>query len=265
VYKKSPLSAFLAAILIGGLVLAIAMRFGTVHASTDVSGIPKPSVPEFTLKFVIDSRDVAPTTTIDPYTGKNITHPGYVLYYRTIEITVKNQPFSPYTDANGNYINVYYNVSFKGHYEDTWSHYPDSTYVDLFNASASEYTVISMSLGNYPSIRDGSQLDFRLEALIGHYNYNRSPAGTNYVTGFSVYETSGWSSTQTITLGESQTPIPSPATTPTPTAPNMGPTSPPSQEPALTQEQLETIIGAAIAVAVIGAGVGLLIYLIKRK
>ena len=37
--KKALLSVFFTAILIGGLVLASAMRFGTVYASTDVSGI----------------------------------------------------------------------------------------------------------------------------------------------------------------------------------------------------------------------------------
>jgi parallel beta-helix repeat protein len=58
---------------------------------------------------------------------------------------------------------------------------------------------------------------------------------------------------------------PSPATTPTSTPPNMGPTSPPSQEPLLTTEQMEIIAGVAIAAVVIGAGLGLLIYLIKRK
>lgn len=259
--KKSLLSVFFTAILISGLISAEIMRFGTVQASTDVSGIPKPSVPEFTLKFVEDSYDVAPTTTIDPYTGKTITHPGYVVYHRTIEITVKNQPFSPYTDANGNYINVYYNVSFKGHYENSWAHYPDSTYEDLFNASASDYTVIRMSLGNYPSIPDGAQLDFRLEALIGHYDYDRTPSGTEYVTGFSAYATSGWSDAQTLTIGESQTPTPSPPTTPA-TTPTPTPT--PSQEPQQT-EQIEPIVGAAIVVAVIIAVLGLFIYLIKRK
>jgi hypothetical protein len=53
----------------------------------------------------------------------------------------------------------------------------------------------------------------------------------------------------------SPTPFPSPATTPTPT---------PTQEPQQT-EQPEIIIGVAITVAVIGAGMVLLIYLIKRK
>ena len=236
--------------LITVLVLSSLILVGSAFAQST----PKPSVPKFTLNFVTESKEIAPSTTIDPYTGKNITQPGYVLTYRIIEITVKNQPFSPYTDANGNYINVYYNVSFKGHYGDAWSHYPDSTYMSVFNASASDYTVIRMSLGNYPSTLDGSQLDFRLEALIGHYNYDQSPDGTKYVTGFSVIESSGWSETQTITVGESQNSSPEPTT----------PTSPtPYNEPQPSEQ--EVILGVAIAVAVIGSGLGLLIYLIKRK
>ena len=54
------------------------------------------------------------------------------------------------------------------------------------------------------------------------------------------------------------TPTPSPTDSP-------APTSTPDQEPTLKPEQVESIIGVAIAVAVIGAGLGLLIYLIKRK
>jgi hypothetical protein len=65
------------------------------------------------------------------------------------------------------------------------------------------------------------------------------------------------------------TPNPTPPISPTPTLPPYSPTSPtptttPYNEPQQT-EQLETIVGVAIAVAVIGAGAGLLIYLIKRK
>lgn len=63
--KKSPLRAFLTGILVGGLVLASAMRFGTVQAS-----ISKPSVPEFTVKYVDNSYDVPPTYGIDQYTGE---------------------------------------------------------------------------------------------------------------------------------------------------------------------------------------------------
>jgi hypothetical protein len=68
------------------------------------------------------------------------------------------------------------------------------------------------------------------------------------------------------------TPTPTPTTSPTPTLPPYPPTSPtttpeptptPSQAPQQA-EQLEVILGVAITVAVIGAGLGLLIYLIKR-
>ena len=58
------------------------------------------------------------------------------------------------------------------------------------------------------------------------------------------------------------TPEPTPATSPMPT-PNQTPSSTPSQEP--QQTEFTTIVGAAIVVAVIGAGLGLLVYLIKRK
>ena len=56
-------------------------------------------------------------------------------------------------------------------------------------------------------------------------------------------------------------PIPTPAPEQTPT-PELTPT--PSQEPS-QERQVETILGVAIVVAVIGVGLGLLIYLIKRK
>jgi len=58
------------------------------------------------------------------------------------------------------------------------------------------------------------------------------------------------------------TPEQTPAASPTPT-PHQTPTSTPSQEP--QQTEFTIIIGAAIVVAVIGAGLGLLVYLIKRK
>jgi hypothetical protein len=56
-----------------------------------------------------------------------------------------------------------------------------------------------------------------------------------------------------VKISPASIPTPSPSTTPTP-----------SQEPHQT-EQIEAIVGAAIVVAVLGAGLGLLIYLIKRK
>ena len=58
---KSLLTAFLIAIVVSGFSIAGTVHFGTVQASTDVNGIPKPSFPEFTLKFVDHSYYVSPT------------------------------------------------------------------------------------------------------------------------------------------------------------------------------------------------------------
>jgi len=274
-------ASFIMALLFSAL--AIAVLFGTVQASTELASIPKPSVPEFTLKYIDYSYDVPPTYGIDQYTGQNVTiQAGYHVDNRTVVFTIKNQPFTPYNDSSGNYIGLYYNFRFKGHYGDEWTYYPfdgvQTTHsygpytgglFHYYSASNSDYTVISINLDTltkYPTgtqpIPDGSQVDFQVQAQIGHIDPISSGllAGDFYsFTG----EASDWSSTQTITIGESQTPAPSPATTPTPTS-TPEPTSTPYQEPQQT-EQSEIIVGAAIAAAVIGAGLGLLIYLIKRK
>jgi parallel beta-helix repeat protein len=61
-------------------------------------------------------------------------------------------------------------------------------------------------------------------------------------------------------------PTSTPSLSPSPTTtPEQEPSPTPSQEAALTPEQFEVILGVAIVVAVFGAGLGLLIYLIKRK
>jgi hypothetical protein len=87
--KKSPLSAFLTAILVAGLVLVGAMGFGTAQASTDVNGVP-----DFTLRYVDNSYDVPPktTTSTDPYTNEitTTTIPGYHVENKTVEAVIKN-------------------------------------------------------------------------------------------------------------------------------------------------------------------------------
>jgi hypothetical protein len=274
VNKKSLLSAFLAAILIGGLILASAMRFGTVQASTGGSSILKPSVPEFTLRYIDLSYDVPPTYGTDPYTGKTIiTQDGYHVDNRSLQFTIKNQPFAPYTDSNGTHIGLYYNFRIKGAYGTEWDYYPFAPngwttrrYGGMFGGNStespadlaqsnSEYTTITIQIPGVYRVPAEAQLEVQAQALIGHME------PTDYMMAGHVYaftgESSGWSNTQTLTISESQTPNSSPATTPTPT-----PT--PSQEPQQT-EQIEPIVSVTIVVAVIIAVLGLLIYLIRRK
>ncbi len=108
------------------------------------------------------------------------------------------------------------------------------------------------------AVPDGAQLDFQVEALVGHtsqrwvIHHPLFPTYGGHFTPAVAYDgTSGWSNTQTITIGESQTLTPSPATTP--------------NEKSQQTEQLERIIGVATIVAALAAGLGLVTYIIKRK
>ena len=123
-------AAFIMALLLSAL--AVAVLFGTGQASTEVSGITKPSVPEFTLVLVDSSYDVPTTYSIDPYTGENITHHGYHVEDKKIGMKIKNQPFtSYYDDSLGQTVSFYYNIRFKGHFEEEF-HQPElSIYLGL--------------------------------------------------------------------------------------------------------------------------------------
>jgi hypothetical protein len=268
--------------MVSGLILASAVLSGIVQASTDISGIQKPSIPEFTVKFVNASYTV---TITNSYTGLDETKQ---ISNNSIEIKITNQPFD-YSDYK-----IYFNLRVKPRFADNWTEvYPLRTFASSYEGdynfshaeyindysksqSNSSYTLIVFSVvptelylgsgydveGTFLSaIPDGSQLDFQVEALVGHpsqrwvSDHALYPwLGGGYTSAVAYDETSGWSNTQTVTIGESQTPTPSPATTPTSTSP---------QEPQQTEQAF--IIGVAIAAAVIVAGLGLLIYLIKRK
>ena len=76
-----------------------------------------PTVPQFKVKYVDNSYDVLPTYGIDPYTGQTIiTGSGSQVDNRTIEVTIKNPPFTPYTDSNNLPIQLYHDVRSKGHF-----------------------------------------------------------------------------------------------------------------------------------------------------
>jgi hypothetical protein len=220
--------------------------------------IPKPSVPEFTVKFADNSYDVSSTYGVDPYTGKEvITQAGYHVQNRTIEVAIKNQPFTPYEDANGNSIGLYYSVRVKGYFGDSWG-YPNFGYYYVEGDAeanyvgadiGSNYTVITYGLvGNNGTqgylcldISAGGQADFQVRAFIGYDTRTTSmtPLGESYRDVFTG-ETSDWSSTQTLTI----------PTSPSPTG------SPPP-------ELLAIILAVALIVAIIGAG--LLVYFKKRR
>ena len=176
---------------------------------TESASIPTPSVPEFTVQLLDTSYDVPTTYSTDPYTGDTVTHEGYHVARRTIEVKIKNQPFTPFTDSNGREIKFYYNIRIKGHYEE-WGSEFDVVYNlgEMPTRSNSDYTVISYNsertysfylapVSRMLEVSPNGEVDFQVKALVG------SAVEGSILAGFpSVFtgEESDWSATQTITI-----------------------------------------------------------------
>ncbi len=190
--------------MVSGLVLGAITNLATVYAETSIR---KPSIPEFTIENLSLPYDVPPTTitSIDPYTGKETitTQPGYHVENKTIQIKIKNQPFTPYEleiDGKSWTINLFYNIRLKGHFSPDWHYYR------LYNGSNdgnlrqnynSEYTLVPIN--DY--LPTEGKVDIQIEALIGYEQgiviVPGAPGTARIVTG----ESSGWSNTQNITIG----------------------------------------------------------------
>ncbi len=104
-------------VLIFSFIVLSSLMMLTVKPA-DAQTVTTPSVPQFTVKIIDNSHDVPPTQTTDQYTGVTTTQPGYHVDNRTIEVSIKNQPFTPYTNASGNKISLFYWIEFKGHFGD---------------------------------------------------------------------------------------------------------------------------------------------------
>ena len=256
--------------------------------------VAKPSVPEFTVRFVNASYTV---TTRNSYTGLDETE---LVSNNSIEITVSNQPFN-YQDYQ-----LFYNIHVRPHFEGNWtevyparnrtSSYGDTgfSYSEYINDDSPPHLKSSSTIVAYPvvptdlylasgydvkryysgfdgqegesfaflyAIPYGGQVDFQVEILVGHeaqVYVNEHPLAPwpigHYEQGVSFDISSGWSITQTVTIGESNTPEPTSPTSPTPLPHNI---------PQPTEQQV--ILGVAVTVAVLAVGLGLLVYLIKRK
>ena len=192
---------------------------------TEQIPIPTPYVPEFT----VEQKD-----------------------NNTIEIIIKNQPF----DWNNTYqYSFFYNVRTRindGNWSDLYNiedGYPlqsHSDYTALVYSSLDndKFVQISPSPDPYESwiyAPYNAKLDVQVQAYIGYRE--RGPFQLPWPYVFNG-ESSGWTETQTLTIGELQTPTPSPEPTP---------------------ELATTIFGVVIIAVVLGAALGLLVYLIKRK
>jgi hypothetical protein len=246
------------------LIILILLPSNAIMLETSSASIPKPSIPQFTAKFVDHSYYVPTTFSIDPYTGQNVSHPGRTVENKTIEIAIINEPYTPYTDINGT-ATFYYNIRIKGHYASKWIelYNPESDYLKRSN---SDYTVVAFTIGEnapYPILNEVSargQVDFQVQALLGYTHRGYNPNATNQLDMFPwVFdgETSDWSNTQTVTIdANASTPTPS-----TSTLPSQNPTVTPLQ-PNTESDVLVGLGGIEVAVVVLAVVVVLLVFVV---
>jgi hypothetical protein len=253
------------------IVILAASNLIVVEFDCASGAMTKPSVPEFTVKFVNASYSV---TTTNPYTGLSEIK---LTSNNSIEVTIRNQRFD-YSD-----FQIYYNIRVRPHFEGDWievypvrnrtsSYNEDGTFSysqyisdDSAPQSESSFTIINFPVvptelylasgydiqryysgadsqeGEYfaflSAIPDGAQLDFQVEALVGHYAQvyvNDHPLAPypigHYEQAVAFDITSGWSSTQTITIDGS-----APTTTPT-ASPSQYPTATPNAQGGANQQ-----------------------------
>jgi hypothetical protein len=209
--------SFLLIIILAGSILLTVKPASAQTTTPSSKPIPKPSAPEFTVKYINSSYEVPASSSINPYTGQKVTNPSHYVDNESTVITITNQPFVSYIDnINGHPTNIslFYNVQMKGHYAANWT---DLYSLDLgyLTQSNSKYTITSYTLGNtsvFGYLPPNTQIDFQVEALIGYVtreNFTQSLVYAPYVFNG---QTSGWSNTQTITIPTSTT---SPTSTPT--------------------------------------------------
>jgi hypothetical protein len=214
------------------LSLFLILMLANLTMAEAMISVPKPSTPEFTVKLIDSSYDLPSSSSIDPYTGQTTINPALHIDNRTLEFTIKNQPFTPYYDADSGFnITLFYNIRMRGHFGGNWT--------ELFCVdgnhpvqSDSDYTVVSLPLGSHSDTllrwlpaNTSSQIDFQVEAMIGYFSRS-----AGFASWYFEGEESGWSNVQTITISNTSSP-PSETINPsgspqsptqTPLAPNVG-------------------------------------------
>jgi hypothetical protein len=184
-------------------VLVVSLVTG-IHVA---QAVPKPFIPEFTLKIVDNSYDMPPTYSIDPYTGENVSHVGNHVSNKSIEVAIKKQPFTSFNDTDGNLIKLSYTIRVKGHFEEDWQVFG----IGRQDSSIPEYEIWSYITGldaDYLLLREipyGGKLDFEVQASIGYSIRVSDPERSGLYNMYYpvikfVGEESGWSNPQTLTF-----------------------------------------------------------------
>jgi heme/copper-type cytochrome/quinol oxidase subunit 2 len=174
--------------------------FGVLLVESCVAPVTTPEHPSVapeivSVKVNSDHYWWPPSYTTNPYTGETIeTFPGKYVPRGTIEITIKNRPFTPYIDKDGNAINIYYTIFTRGGmagdslYEGFWDPVlKDFTPYAVYQSNTDYTTIIytySNGGGTLPHIGimyEGIQICFRVQTVTGYFIRNEAPIDKNAV------------------------------------------------------------------------------------
>jgi hypothetical protein len=209
----------------------------------------KPSVPEFTLKYVDHTADSQPSAELDPYHGN-----------KTVDVTIKNQPFTSYLDANGNSVSLYYNIRFKSIYMTEWRYYADLN-LGYLKAQPTDYTVISLQ-NTIVLTPEGGTVDVQVQALIGVGTLYGAAGLYKIQTSFDGAQ-SDWSNTQSVTKTlQTSNPTTPPNTLPTSLPATSNPTNYTATNPTLTPQLHEAQTDYQLGIGWEQTAIGVLIVLV---
>ena len=190
----------------------------TPTPTPNYSVIIQPSTPEFNVEFVDRSYDVPITYTnyTDPYTGEQTTikNGGNHVTNSTLDLSIKNQPFTSITLEDGNTPELYYAVRWRGHFENWTGEFSPDQFKTV-KASDSEFTIVTYVLTSYASsesggihIPKGGQIDFEVKAQAGYFYWYSDGHIFPIGTAFKTIKESDWSAAQTFTYPNDPTPFP---------------------------------------------------------
>jgi hypothetical protein len=158
-------------------------------------GVTTPSTPSFGVRYEFFPHSVPPVYGVDPSTGKAVmTKEGYTVYSESAYLSIMNQPFEPYKDANGNSIQLYYNIRWKDPISNSWVYMPPSA--RMTQNSEGDRILVNFDFKDSSQksgwgvldIPMGTETDFQVQAMIGYYT------SSNVFMG----KTSDWTDTHSV-------------------------------------------------------------------
>ena len=235
------------------------------------TGTP-PSVPIFTVQLGGPSINVPTTYSLNSNTGQVVAQIGYTNEYSYVVITIKNQPFTPFNDSQGNPISFYYNVQINT------SNETGGGWLDIYQAyngcptqsTDSDYTNLSIGIEGQMGVLSlaGFYLHIQVEANIGYIGREVVSSSSGQFLGVPyvfVGDTSGWSNTETVTVPAnmplSASPAPASSTstlTPSPTLMSVSSAS-------CASSSLITNIALVVIAILLAIIIFLLLYFRKQK